>query len=295
MKPAAKGNDRMESAVRLLKPVIEKFPLIASFYRFYRDQKRLMRAVEYRPKLGFKFIGSALMERGDFEPDESEIFDKIINNFDLLINVGANTGYYCLKALSKNKNVIAFEPNELNTKTLLRNVYENEFSHKIHIFQLALSDHVGILPIYGADTGASLIKGWAGQNQHTLVPVNTFDNVTHSLVDNSKKLVLVDIEGAEYNFLHGAYSILKNPEDTVFMMEISVAEHQPTGTNINPRLLDTFQLMDQFGYSAFTCDSRKRSVQISEISEIVRTGIDTLGTHNFIFINKDTTLERWGL
>ena len=62
------------------------------------------------------------MQIGEFEPEETEIFLSIIKDVDVLVNVGANVGYYCALALSHNKYVYAFEPIQLNLNTLLKNM-----------------------------------------------------------------------------------------------------------------------------------------------------------------------------
>lgn len=279
------------SLFRFLKPLVERFPRLASFYRHLRDTKSLRGDVLFREPLGFYFNGSDSMERGDFEETETRIVDSILSSFDSLVNVGANSGYYVCKALNKGTSVLAFEPNQLNVNILLRNVYANQFTAKAIIFPFALGDETGILPLYGDSTGASLIEGWAGQKTSNLVPVSTFDEVAYPLVRDKKSFVLVDIEGAELSFLRGAHKLLSSSTDNAFMIEISVAEHQPEGTEINPHLLETFRLMNSYGYIAFTADAALRQVDIAEVSQIATTTRDSLGTHNFLFLKDPSILN----
>ncbi|WP_050929796.1 hypothetical protein [Aestuariivita boseongensis] len=85
---------------RRLKPFVKKaFPILSAFHKYRREYKLLHRDVEYREALGFYFNGSPAMEQGVFEPDETQVFHKIIEKFDLLVNIGANAGYYVCKAL----------------------------------------------------------------------------------------------------------------------------------------------------------------------------------------------------
>jgi len=53
-----------------------------------------------------------------------------------LVNVGANTGYYCCLALDRNKYVIAFEPINLNVKYLLRNIKANNWDDRIEVYPM---------------------------------------------------------------------------------------------------------------------------------------------------------------
>jgi FkbM family methyltransferase len=156
------------------------------------------------------------MEAGIFEASEVKIFDSIVKKFDLLINVGANNGYYVCKALSKGVEVIAFEPDQLNVNKLLRNIDANKFAPSFQLFPIALSDRTGVLPLYGALTGASLIEGWAGQYDKKLVPISTFDKTASSQTVGKNCFIVVDVEGGELNFLKGAKTLLSSNTNNCF-------------------------------------------------------------------------------
>ena len=273
----------------IFKRILKKSSLLAQMYRNLRVRKKLSAEVTFKKALGFKFNGPDDMESGQFEPDETYIFESLIEKFDLFVNIGANTGYYVLKALSRGIETLAFEPNELNVKLLLRNINANEFSAVCHVFPLALSDRVGILPIFGASTGASLVKGWAGQNHHELVPVTQFDILSKSIVQDKKSFILIDIEGAEFSCLKGAEKVLLNNDQTTFMIEICTTEHQPDDIKINPNLLATFELFFSYGFLGYTANREFHQVSIDEVHTIVNTQEDSFGTHNFLF-TKDRDL-----
>jgi len=278
--------------IKTLKPFVEKFPILANFYRYMRDEKALTAEIKLRKKLGFFFNGNTAMEEGVFEPNETLIIEQLLEDFDSFINIGANTGYYVCKALCKGIDTIAFEPNHLNVILLLRNIEANNFHSEFQMFPVALSDKPGILPMYGASTGASLINGWAGQKGSTLVPISTFDNIASSLINKKKCLVVIDVEGAELNCLKGATSLLSSNNDNVFLIEISITEHQPIGIKFNPYFLETFQLMDSYGYSAYTADTKLRKISLSEVKGVSSNHIDTLKTRNFIFAKSGDILSK---
>jgi FkbM family methyltransferase len=288
-------NEMMKLVILIGRFLFSRFPSIADAYRYLRDSKPLKRPLELRPALGFKFNGPESMEQGVFEPQETIIFEKAVNCFDLVVNVGANTGYYALKALSRGVDVCAFEPNYLNTKILLRNVMSNDFESDFHLIPIALSDAPGILPLYGVSTGASLVNGWAGQTHVNLVPVNTFDNIASNIIVDKSCFVIMDIEGAELNCLKGSKSLLSGVKKNVFFIEISVGEHQPEGIAINPNLRETFSLFFSFGYKCHTADQYLRSVKIEEVDQILLSGTDSLGTHNFLFLAEERDLSEIGL
>lgn len=256
-------------------------------YRYIRDTWRLYDEPEETP-LGFKMIGNSLMQKGQYEPDETQIFSKIISQVDIFVNIGANIGYYCCIALHHGKHVIAFEPSYHNLLYLLRNIKANNWISSIEIYPLALGNTVGVVEIFGGGAQGSLIKGWGGRpNQYvTLVPSSTLDNVLGSRFKDKQCFVLVDIEGAEYAMLQHASSFIDRNPKPIWMIEISVSEHQPTMVTINPNLLATFQIFWDMGYEAWTADKHWRLVHFDEIERIVDGGTDTLSTHNILFIEK---------
>jgi len=275
---------RFRSFVR---EMLDRFPRMAMALRYMRDSNMLLKEPKITP-MGFKFIGNRIMEEGKFEPSETQIIHKLFRQVDVVINVGANIGYYCCLALSYGKHVVAFEPIDLNLRYLYKNIKANSWEDKIEVFPLVLNGKTGITAIYGGGTGASIINGWAGTSEKyvTLVPVSTMDTILGSRFQDNRCLVLVDIEGAEKYMLEGAKNFLDREPRPVWMVEIAIRGHQPGDTEVNPNLLSTFQIFWKNGYEAWTADKQIRCIYSDEIKHIIATGKDTLGTHNFIFIEK---------
>ena len=289
-----KGSSKMKmQLIRIVKPLVEHFPKLAMTYRRWRDNCQFFGSIPEETPVGFKFIGNKAMRQGMFEAEETEVIKKLLQKVDVLLNVGANIGYYCCIALSLEKSVVAFEPIALNLKYLLKNITVNNWRDKIEIFPLALSNKVGIIEIYGGGTGASLVKGWAGTPEQyvSLVPTSTLDIVLGSRFQDRRCLVLVDIEGSEKLMLEGASYFLCAKPKPIWMVEISISEHQPRGVNINPILYDTFKMFWDRDYETFTANTQCRQVYPEEIENILRTGENTLLTHNFLFIERGRKAE----
>lgn len=273
--------------VRLFKPLVERLPFVALTYRQIRDNTQTLGKPKLTP-FGFKLVGYSVMQEGNFEPNETAIIRKILGSVDIVVNVGANIGYYCCMALQAGKQVIAFEPLPSNLRYLYRNVLINGWQENIEVYPIALSNRVGMIEIFGGGTGASLVKGWAGTPEQyvEVVPMSTLDNVLGTRIENKAKFFLVDIEGAEKWMLEGALLSLEAKVKPIWMVEVSISEHQPKGISINPELLATFDIFWDAGYEAWTADKQQRPVLRKELEAIVQTGKDTLHTHNFLFIEK---------
>lgn len=277
---------QMKAINRLLLSIEKRFRKFFNA-RFYR----------LKPKdtpMGFKLVGNESMEKGTFEPEETYIINKLLNHVDIFINVGANIGYYCGLALSKNKSAIAFEPEPQNLKFLLKNIKANNWGDRIEIYPVAMSNKIGIVDIYGGSTGvstgASLLPGWANTPSHLVdtIPASTLDLVLGDRLIGQKTLVLMDIEGAEFFALQGASRLIRQEPNPIWVIEICVRDHQPKNVSINPNLVATFSCFWENGYDAYTATRTPRIVTKDELMSIASSGENTTGTHNFIFVNRDS-------
>lgn len=277
----------MRSLPQVLKPVVQKMPLLALAYRVVRDLRKTFDAPAMTP-LGFRFNGNTAMERGAFEPLETNLVRRLLEGITVTINVGANIGYYCCIALQAGVPVVAFEPMPQNLRYLLRNIQSNGWDAKSEVFPVALSDEIGIAKIYGWGTGASLVSGWAGSSDRyfSLVPVSTLNTVLGTRFIGKSMLFIVDVEGAEMAMLQGATNYLDATPRPTWMVEIAALEHQSSTKRINPNLVGTFDLFFRRGYAVRTVDEKFRPVTRDEVERVAATGHDTLGTHNFVFAEK---------
>jgi len=268
--------------ISCIKPLVSRFPSVLQLYRIIRDYIYFMGKPVLTP-WGFKLSGNKLMAQGSFEPEETEIVRKILGDVDVLINIGANIGYYCCHALDMKKSVIAFEPMHQNLNYLCRNIKINDFNG-IEIYPVALSNKPGVLDIYGGGTGASILKGWAGVSEDhvTCVPSNTLDNILGDKLAGEKIFILVDIEGAEKWMLEGAKKTLARKNKPIWMVEITTTENQPHGNQINPNLKETFQLFFKHGYKAYGADKEMKQITMKDV-DLVSSGKLNFNTYNFIF------------
>ncbi len=268
---------------KLLRTTLEHFPAAAQFLRNSRDLLD-QRAPTRMTPWGFTLAGHEAMVAGTFEPEETEVVRKLLQEVDVLVNVGANVGYYCCHALSLGKSVIAVEPIARNLHYLLTNIRNNGWSQQAEVFPVALGGRADILQMWGGGTGASLIKGWASIHESyvTYVPNLSLDRVLGNAIKGKKALILVDIEGAEFMMLQGAAQALQNEPRPIWMMEISTTEHQPAGTSMNPNFEKTFKVFFDCGYRAFTANAEEKKLEKSDVNDVVANR-KRLTTHNFVF------------
>lgn len=269
---------------KLIRSVVDKkIPRIYFLYRTIRDQIDRHQPFRKTP-WDFWLAGNDIMASGNFESEETLLIRKMLCDVDVFVNVGANIGYYCCHALSLGKQVIAIEPISRNLHYLMRNIIKNGWTNQIEIFPVAASAETNIMKIYGGDTGASLIKGWASnpQSYFTLTPTLTLDRIICNKLVGKKALILIDVEGAEYEVLRGATNILKNNPSPLWIVEITYKMHQPKTMGTNPKFLETFQIFFNESYKCFTADNNLTNIDFETIKLVYKDNED-LKTYNFLF------------
>ena len=159
-----------------LKPLVERVPYLANLFRSLRDRRALNDEFRTNPH-GVSLIGNRSMQDGTFEPVETAIVQQLLERVDVVINIGANIGYYSTLARRAGKYLLAVEPLPLNLRYLLRNLSANGGDTNTEVYPVAATAAPGVVALFGGNTGASLVRGWAGAPSHTttLVPGTTFD------------------------------------------------------------------------------------------------------------------------
>ena len=269
-----------------LRNLIRKSPLAMAVARTIRQHRTLSQAPGKTP-WGFHFIGPAGMIDGTFEQSETVVVRSCIQHAEVVINIGANVGFYCAHALDLGKPCVAMEPHPDNVSVLLRNLKINRW--QAEVYPAACGSMPDVLELYGGGTAASLLPGWMGlpTANSILVPVLPLDEVVGDRFAAQRIFCLVDVEGAELGVLDGAARFLNRNPKPLWMMEICIDEHYATANGRNPRMLETFDRFYLAGYRAFAVEDGLCEVQRDEVALIAAGGTNTLKGHNFIFSDTD--------
>jgi len=159
-----------------------------------------------------RFVGEQIAADA-YEPYESELFLSRLNADSVLIDVGANIGYYTMLAASKIRSgkIYAFEPNRRNFHILQMNMILNDIRN-VELFQMAVSDTTGTAQLYLSEDnfGDHQLYQTTGRAS-TIVETITLDQFASSR--NIRPDVLkIDTQGFDYNVLNGGTNLITSLE-----------------------------------------------------------------------------------
>jgi FkbM family methyltransferase len=148
-----------------------------------------------------------------YEPEETELLKKIVKKGAVVVDVGANVGWYTLLSahiVGKNGRVIAFEPEPSSFSLLTQSIRRNNFTN-IQAFDKCVSNTEGPRKLYltvGNLGGHSIVRK-IGQHSIDVTAV-TLDKFLPSLDITHIDLLKIDAEGAESEVIEGAHQYLSN-------------------------------------------------------------------------------------
>jgi hypothetical protein len=111
--------------------------------------------------------------------------------------------------------------------------------------------------------------------------VSTLDALLAHRFAGKRVCIKIDVEGFEYSVLAGAGGTLQREPRPLWLVEVCLTEHHPSGTN--PHFADVFQVFWANGYSAYTADRTRRRVTPEDVARWVTARRRDFGTINFMF------------
>lgn len=210
----------------------------------------------------------AYIVKGGWEEETTKLFKSIVKEGDIVVDIGANIGYYTLMASSlvgPSGKVYAFEPDPINHSLLVKNIELNGFSN-IVTEQKAVSDKNGKLKFYlnKDDVGA-----------HTLYQpkfsCDVLDVESIRLDDyfSSKKIpinfIKMDIEGAELAALLGMPNIIQANPGLKVVAEFHLPWIRRSG--VDPEYFVSL-LLDQYKFSVTVIQDYTRNVKSVKVSNM---------------------------
>lgn len=168
----------------------------------------------------------------------SEDFRDHINTGDVVVDVGANQGYFTVLAATEagdGGEVFAFEPMPRNLLALTRNIGQNELPGSQFISPTALADENQPIEMTAHRPRMGVQSDSTVDSQS-----KRFDSISGVQPD----IVKIDVEGAEYSVLKGMIETLREDHPTIFL-EV----HEPKAiAEIGGTIGQLYESLNELGY-----------------------------------------------
>ena len=199
------------------------------------------------------FLSRVLMGGRLFEPFETHLLRREIRPGDVVLDIGANIGYYTIQfahLVGARGKVVAFEPDSVNFNLLEQSVKANRLSN-IELVNAAISDRRGrhVLHRSRKNPGDHQLFD-SGEDRETIeVEVTTLDEF---FVGRNPRVdfIKMDIQGSELHALNGAKGLLSANPFVKLTCEFWPAGLQKAGADPRELLLQLRRL----GFCALEID-----------------------------------------
>lgn len=167
---------------------------------------------------------ACLIAVGEYEPLETQILRNISKSCRVVIDIGANVGYYTVelgKELQPAGKLISIEPVLQSFLQLSGNVRLNNLSGTVELCCVGLSDVSGtaemFIPNVSGSSAASMRNLHSDEKHESqVIKLETLDNLLESMKLEGCDLIKIDVEGAEFPALKGAEQTIKKYKPVIF-------------------------------------------------------------------------------
>lgn len=276
-------------------------PLYTNFVRSLREKIHPVSVWEPRTTelaSGLKFtvdlgdrLGCDLYYGYYSEYFDYQLFFSLINPKDIVIDIGANFGFYAIngaKIVGEQGNVYAFEPNQDAYKLLQENVNINGFSEIIHSYQACIGAEDGETNFYVSEESSFSSLGATGRakiREQITVPIYKLDSFLSQQGLTTVKAIKIDVEGFEYMVLQGLLDTLQRNPELVIMMEVS---SKNLDTQRRTELIAILKQIYQLNFRGWVVDLSPDRLTLLETPE----DMASLGSANVFVIQAESETEK---
>lgn len=168
-----------------------------------------------------------LRNNKNYEDDVKKIFLSKIKEGDIVIDVGANIGYFSLLAAKKigsKGKIFAIEPMKQANNWLKKNLKLNDFKN-VEVLEVAIGDKQGTMKMYKKSESSEMIILDPTISKTDLIMcgeinIKTIDNIISQKKIKKVNLLKIDVEGFEYEALLGCKESFKSNKIENIICEI---------------------------------------------------------------------------
>ena len=242
---ASRSAARPSSVARLVSKCVSQYlrfsPIRKGKHRLWTATAERFLLSEIKPGLWIRTSGltgaeQKLFLRGNKEPRSIAFAEALLERDMVVLDVGANIGYYSLifaTLVGNNGEVHAFEPTPVLSERIRLNLALNGLT-QVRVNQVAVSDVVGSasLHISEEDPEANSLFQMEDGTGEIAVATTTLDAYVAANALHRINLIKIDCEGSELGVLRGARSLLEANDGPMLLLECNAASLAACGASV---------------------------------------------------------------
>lgn len=205
----------------------------------------------------------------NYDVTETEIVKREIKRGDVVLDIGANVGFYTLifaRLVGPKGKVFAFEPDPESFYLLKKNVEINGYTNVI-LIQKAVSNSNGKLRLYLSELNKGDHRIWDSWEKRNSIEIESI-RLDDYFKNYSEKIsfIKIDTQGAEGLVFQGMSDLLKQSNNVIIILEFWPAGLKRTG--MDPA--DFLKLISEHGFKLYQMKEKKNSLEIANIDELLK-------------------------
>ncbi|MGL4552345.1 MAG: FkbM family methyltransferase [Gemmataceae bacterium] len=213
-------------------------------------------------------VSPTLLKTGWFEPLETDLFARVVRPGDVVLDLGANIGYYTLlfaRLVGDAGKVIGFEPDPANFRLLRKNVLTNGYRNVV-LHQKAAAHTTGTLQLFLCDGNKGDHRLYDSGDGRPAIRVETV-TVDDALAgwDGPVDVIKMDIQGAEPMALLGMQETLARNPGVKIVTEFWPQSFERTGYQAEAFL----RQLEGLGFTLWNIDDRQDVVRPTTPAELL--------------------------
>lgn len=208
-----------------------------------------------------KFFSKGQIAKGlflhEFEKNELDAFQSLVNQGSIIIDAGANIGLYSIigsKLVGDSGRIYSFEPSKTTFNLFKNNILLNQVTN-ITAINKGLGDKMGetLILNHNNETGDaenyisnSTLNNLESVNDGSaeVIVIDSLDNFQYENSISKVDFLKVDVEGYEYYVLKGAENLLRENPDIIILFECADHLAKRAGSSQN----EVFNFLNKLGF-----------------------------------------------
>ena len=234
-----------------------------------------------------------LLARGSYEPYETWLLSSLAAPGSVVIDVGANIGYYTVqfaRAVGPEGRVVAVEPDPDNVAILRRNLALNRL-HNVHVVPKAAAAVSGSVSLFRSDEnrGDHRLHDPGDGRRKVVVEAVSLDEEL-AAITGPVSLVKLDIQGAEPGAVRGMARFLQRHPEAWIATELWPLGLLQSGSSID----DYLGLLRSLGCALLRIDEGRRKLEPLDLDWLAQTVTVERGNHTNLLLPRRDWVRRCG-